>query len=151
MQVQQEKTKQLLEQTIQELQSQVDALQTENYVLKDELVRKEQFTAMIAHDLRGLLAPILNYAQMLARQTYTPTDSEAIITKKNTATQHQTSIIISQVRRMIRQIDDLLDVGRLSSNQFSLIRKPCDIVALAQEMVEQLRPVAPYRTLTVKT
>ena len=149
--MQQEKTEQLLERIIQELQSQVDELQTENYLLHEQLVRKDQFTAMIAHDLRGPLAPILNYAQMLVRQTHSPSDSEATINKKNAAIERQTSIIISQARRMNRQINDLLDAGRLSSNQFSLIREPCDIVALAKEVVEQLRPLAPYHTIVLKT
>jgi signal transduction histidine kinase len=150
MQVQQGKTKQSLERTIQELQRQVNDLQTENYLLQEQLARKEQFTAMIAHDLRGPLAPILNYAQMLGRQTHSSTDSNTTIEKKNAAIRRQSNIIVSQAHRMSRQVNDLLDVGRLSSNQFSLILAQCDIVALVQEMVEQIRPVAPYHTLTIK-
>jgi signal transduction histidine kinase len=148
--VQQEKTQELLERTIQELQRQVSELETENYLLHEQLARKEQFTAMIAHDLRGPLAPILNYAQMLARQTHSPDDSQATIDKKNAAIQRQTSVIISQTRRMNRQVNDLLDASHLSSNQFTLIRERCDIVALAKEMVEQIRPVAPYHTIVLK-
>ena len=149
--MQQEKTNQLLERTIQELQDQINELERENYWLREELARKEQFTAMIAHDLRGPLGPILNYAQRLGRQTYSSTDSEATINKKNAAIQHQTSIIISLVHRMNRQVNDLLDVSHISSSQFSLIREKCDIVALAKEMVEQIRPVAPYHTFAIKT
>ena len=149
--MQQEKTQESLERTVKDLQNQVHELEAENYLLREQIVRKEQFTAMIAHDLRGPLAPILNYAQMLARQTYSPDDSEAVLNKKSAAIQRQTSIIISQARRMNRQINDLLDVGRLSSSHFSLIREQCDIVALAKEVVEQLRPVAPYHTITIKT
>ncbi len=151
MQVQQETTEQSLKRVIEELQYQVNELEAENYLLREQLVRKEQFTAMIAHDLRGPLAPILNYAQMLARQAHSSDDSAATTRKKNAAIERQTSIIISQARRMNRQINDLLDVGRLSSNQFSLIRERCDIVALAKETVEQLRPVAPYHTIVLKT
>jgi signal transduction histidine kinase len=151
MQVQQETTEQSLKRIIEELQYQVNELEAENYLLREQLVHKDQFTAMIVHDLRGPLAPILNYAQMLARQTHSPDDSEATARKKNAAIARQTSIIISQARRMNRQINDLLDVGRLSSHQFSLIHEQCDIVALAQETVEQLRPVAPYHTIILKT
>jgi signal transduction histidine kinase len=149
--VQQEKTQESLECTIKDLQNQVHELEAENYLLREQIVRKEQFTAMIAHDLRGPLAPILNYAQMLARQTYSSDDSEATLNKKSAAIQRQTSIIVSQARRMNRQINDLLDVGRFSSSQFSLIREQCDIVTLAKEVVEQLRPVAPYHVITIKT
>ena len=149
--MQQEKTNQLLERTIQELQSQINELETVNESLREELVRREQFTAMIAHDLRGPLGPILNYAQRLGRQTYSSTDSEAAINKKNAAIQHHTSIIVSLVHRMNRQVNDLLDVSHISSNQFSLIRESCDIVALAKEMLEQIRPVAPYHNFAIKT
>lgn len=149
--MQQEKMNQLQDRTIQELQSQINELETEIHSLRDELARREQFTAMIAHDLRGPLGPILNYAQRLGRQTYSPADSEAAISKKNAAIQHQTSIIISLVHRMNRQVNDLLDVSHLSGNQFSLIRESCDIVALAKEMLEQIRPVAPYHTFALKT
>ena len=151
MQVKQGNAKPSQERTIQELQRQIDALQNENKLLQEQLSRKEQFTAMVAHDLRGPLAPILNYAQMLARTTHSPNDSEAAITKKNTAIQRQTNIIISQAHRMSRQVNDLLDVSRLSSDQFSLIRENCDIVSLVNEMVEQIRPLAPYHTLVCKT
>jgi signal transduction histidine kinase len=150
--VQQEKTNQLLGRTIEELHTQINELETENYLLRDQLARKEQFTAMIAHDLRGPLGPILNYAQRLGRQTYSSTDSEATIDKKNAAIQHQTSIIVSLVHRMNRQVNDLLDISHVSSDHpFSLIREQCDIVALANEMLEQIRPVAPYHAFTLKT
>ncbi len=151
MQVQQEKKKQPTARTIQDLERQISDLQAENYLLREQLARKEQFTAMIAHDLRGPLAPILNYAQMLARQIHSPADSDALIEKKNAAIQRQTSIIVSQAHRMSRQVNDLLDMSRLSSNQFSLIREKCDLVALVKEMVEQVRPLAPYHTIVLQT
>ena len=51
---------------------------------------------------------------------------------------------------MSRLVNDLLDASQLSSSQFSLRCGPCDIVALAEEMLEQLRPVAPYHTLVMQ-
>jgi signal transduction histidine kinase len=133
------------EETIQELQRQVDELTTANLLLQDQLARKEQFTAMIAHELRGPLSPIINYAQMLARQTSrkrsTPEHSEPAL--------RYTSIIISQARRLSRLVNDLLDASRLSSGQFTLMRETCDIVMLAREIIDQLTPVAPYHTLVL--
>ncbi|HYU76763.1 MAG TPA: histidine kinase dimerization/phospho-acceptor domain-containing protein, partial [Ktedonobacteraceae bacterium] len=61
MQVKQEKTQ---EEIIRELQRQVDELTTTNLLLQDQLAHKEQFIAMIVHELRGPLSPIINYAQM---------------------------------------------------------------------------------------
>jgi signal transduction histidine kinase len=51
---------------------------------------------------------------------------------------------------MSRLVNDLFDATRLSSGQFSLSRELCNLVTLASEMVEQLRPVAPYHKLVVE-
>jgi len=127
------------EATIEELQSQINELTAENLLLKEQLARKEQFIAMIAHELRSPLTPIINYAQMIARS----------MRGREDAPSRNTSIIISQARRLSRLVNDLLDASHLSSGQFTLRRERCDIVALTQEVIEQLRPLAPYHTLVL--
>jgi signal transduction histidine kinase len=148
MQLQGEKTQ---EQIIAELQQQVDDLQAQNHLLQDQLVQKEQSTAMIAHDLRGPLSPIINYAQLISRYTRLPKDESKataqLLTKKQAAIQRNTSIIISQAQRLSRLVEDLLDSAQLGSGKFSIIRDNCDIVRLVKDMVIQLRPVAPYHKL----
>ncbi len=138
MQVTKDKTKEQAER-IRLLEQQVEELTSANLVLKEQLARKEQFTAMIAHELRGPLAPIINYAQMLARSK----------SKKPEVVKRQTSIIISQARRLTRLVNDLLDTSRLNAGQFSLSRQECDIVALTNEIVDQMRPLSPYHTINV--
>jgi len=135
MQVQNERSQ---DEIIQVLQRQVDELTAANALLQEELANKEQFTAMIAHELRGPLAPIISYAQLIARPQ-----------QRLEKIQRGTSIIISQARRIARLVSDLLDASRLSSGQFALVRKKCDLVALAREVVEQLRPLAPYHNFVV--
>jgi signal transduction histidine kinase len=148
MQVQHEQTQ---EELIQTLQRQVDELTSANLFLQDQLASKEQFTAMIAHELRGPLSPIINYAQMLARHDCAPESTEANEPARSKgAIQRQTSIIVSQARRLARLVDDLLDASRLTSGQFTLLRARCDLVVLVQEVIEQLRPVAPYHTFTLQ-
>lgn len=148
MQVQDEQSQ---EKIIQELQRKVDELTADNLLLRDQLARKEQFTAMIAHELRGPLSPIINYAQLLARHTCAPQRGETEGTpRRSEVIQRQTNVIVSQARRLARLVDDLRDASSLASGRFTLVREPCDIVALAQETVEHLRPVAPYHTLTVE-
>ena len=136
MQVQHEKSQ---DEVIQALQHQVDELSAANLLLQEQLARKEQFVAMIAHELRGPLSPIINYAQMVARPT-----------QRAETIQRGTRIIISQARRLVRLVNDLLDSSRLSSGQFTLVRELCDVVELAKEVVEQLRPVAPHHTLVIE-
>ena len=137
MQVQRERSN---DELIQALQSQVNELQAANLALKEQLERREQFNAMVAHELRGPLTPIINYAQMLNRPNLKP---EAV--------QHRTSIIISQAHRLERIVNDLHDVSRLSTGQFALKHNSCDITEVAREVVEQLRPLAPYHTFVLKT
>jgi signal transduction histidine kinase len=137
MQVQHEQSQ---DEVMEALQRQVDILTAANLLLQEQLARKEQFTAMIAHELRGPITPIINYAQMMARSTSRP---ETI--------QRGSKVVISQGRRLTRLVDDLLDASRLTSGQFTLIRKACDIVELAKEVVEEFRPLAPYHTLAVET
>src|SRR6266566_1220286 len=136
MQVQREQSQ---DEIIEALQRQVDELTEANFLLKDQLARKEQFIAMIAHELRGPLTPIISYAQWVARHT-----------RRTETIQRGTRVIISQAMRLTRLVNDLLDSSRLSSGQFTLVREMCDIAELAKEVVEQLRPVAPHHTLVIE-
>ena len=136
MQVQDERSQ---DEFIQALQQQMDELTAENLLLKEQLARKEQFAAMIAHELRGPLTPIINYAQMAARPN-----------QRRETIERATNIIISQAWRLTRLAKDLLDASRLSSGRFTLSCQSCDAVKLVKEVVEQLRPVAPYHKFAIE-
>jgi signal transduction histidine kinase len=124
---------------IEALQRQVTELTEANLFLKEQLARKEQFTAMIAHELRSPLTPIINYAQIVARPN-----------QRRETIERGTNIIMSQAWRLSRLVSDLLDASRLSSGQFTLTCSPCDAVKLVKEAVEQLRPVAPYHQFAIE-
>ncbi|HVB74674.1 MAG TPA: HAMP domain-containing sensor histidine kinase [Ktedonobacteraceae bacterium] len=137
MQVQHEQSQ---DEVIESLQRQVNELTAANLILQEQLARKEQFTAMIAHELRSPLTPIINYAQIVARPN-----------QRRETIERGTNIIISQAWRLTRLVSDLLDSSRLTTGRFSLRRVPCDGVALVKEVVEQLRPVAPYHRFAIET
>lgn len=137
MQVQREQSN---EEIIEALQRQVNELKASNLALKEQLERREQFNAMVAHELRGPLTPIINYADLLARQN-----------ARSEAAPRRAKIIISQARRLERLVNDLHDSSRLSTGQFNLDRSPCDVAALAREVVEQLSPVAPRHKFSIET
>ena len=120
------------------LQKQIEELTENNLQLKEQLARKEQFTAMIAHELRSPLTPIINYAHIVAR-----------INQRQETIERGTNIIISQAWRLSRLVSDLLDSSRLTSGQFTLTCNPCDAVKLVKETVEQLRPIAPYHKFVI--
>jgi signal transduction histidine kinase len=127
------------DETIEALQRQVEELTEANLLLSEQLARKEQFTAMIAHELRSPLTPIINYAHIVARPN-----------QRRETIERGTNIIISQAWRLSRLVSDLLDSSRLSSGQFTLSCGPCDIVKLVKEVVEQLRPIAPYHHFAIE-
>jgi signal transduction histidine kinase len=145
---------------IQQLQQQVTRLTAANAELRAQLEQKEQFTAMIIHEMRNPLAPIMNYARLLSRHTCTP-DEKTVAPDKTgrsgrgirggraDSVQRGSGIIMGQAQRLSRLINDLLDSNRLSTNRFSLIRSKCNLNTLIQEVVESIRPVAPYHMFDV--
>jgi PAS domain S-box-containing protein len=92
--------------------------------------RKDEFLAMLSHELRNPLAPILNAVEIL--DCARPDDQEL-------AQSYQ--IIGRQVRHMKRLLDDLLDVSRVSQGKIQLQKSPVELGALLLEAVEISRPL----------
>jgi PAS domain S-box-containing protein len=98
--------------------------------LKAANARKDEFLAMLAHELRNPLAPISTAAQILklpggdARRSAQASD-----------------VIARQVRHMVELVDDLLDVSRVTRGLVELEREPVDLAAVVQNAIEQARPL----------
>jgi len=91
--------------------------------------RKDEFLAMLAHELRNPLAPISAAATLL--------DMGAL---NETRVRQSSAIIGRQVRHMTRLVDDLLDVSRVTRGLIELDRILLDVRAIVDEAVEQVRP-----------
>ena len=92
--------------------------------------RKDEFLAMLAHELRNPLAPISAGAQMLQRaQPEVP------------AVARITGIIVRQAAHMTRLIDDLLDVSRVTRGLIKLNHEAVDMGAVIADAVEQIEPL----------
>jgi PAS domain S-box-containing protein len=91
--------------------------------LKDADQRKNQFLAMLAHELRNPLAPMLNATYVLRRPEIEREDAV-----------EATEILDRQVRHMARLLDDLLDVSRITLGKIELTRESVDIAALVREV-----------------
>jgi signal transduction histidine kinase len=89
--------------------------------------RKDEFLAMLGHELRNPLAPIGAAAQLLAL-------ASADVGKVKMASQ----IIARQVKHMTSLIDDLLDVARVTRGLITLDREVIDIRQILSEAVEQV-------------
>jgi len=91
---------------------------------------KDEFLATLAHELRNPLAPIRNAVQSLGREGL----SEAgVKTAKD--------VIARQVAVMVRLIDDLLDVSRISRNKLDIRKQQVELAAVVGSAVESSRPL----------
>ena len=98
--------------------------------LREQDRRKDEFIAMLAHELRNPLAPIRNALQLLR------------LSNNDQARMEQaTTIMQRQVDQMVRLVDDLLDVARISRNKLELRKELVDLAAVVRSAVDTSRPV----------
>ena len=108
--------------------------------LKATNTRKDEFLAMLAHELRNPLAPISTAAQMLKLVGADP---------KRTA--HVADVIRRQVRHMVELVDDLLDVSRVTRGLVELECLPVDLKTVIASALEQARPLIEKKGHTLST
>jgi PAS domain S-box-containing protein len=99
-------------------------------MLRDADRNKDDFIAIVAHELRNPLAPIRNALHVLRQNG---------AADGTTAWCHE--VLERQVGQMTRLLDDLLDVSRLSRGQLRLQRAPISLAAAIEHAVETARPV----------
>jgi len=98
--------------------------------LREANRQKDDFLAMLAHELRNPLAPITTAAQLLQRgQMDAPGIARA------------SAIIARQAEHMTALVNDLLDVSRVTRGQVTMAQETVAVEPLVQEAVEQVRPM----------
>ncbi|MDN4051576.1 PAS domain S-box protein [Massilia sp. YIM B02763] len=108
----------------------ISAIRDAQHALREADRRKDEFLAMLAHELRNPLAPIAAAADFLK------------IGKADEARIRQvTAIIARQASHMTGLIDDLLDVSRVTRGLITLESGPVQLAAVVGEAVEQVRPL----------
>ena len=96
--------------------------------------RKDEFLAMLAHELRNPLAPISSAASLLL-----------LVKHDEQRVKRASEIISRQVRHMSSLIDDLLDVSRVTRGLIELDRAVIDAKRIVADAVEQVRPLLEAR------
>jgi signal transduction histidine kinase/CheY-like chemotaxis protein len=99
--------------------------------------RKDEFLATLAHELRNPLAPIRFALETLKGQTLSP------------ALARGRDVIDRQVGQMVRLVDDLLDVSRITTGKMVLRRAPEDLGHLMTTAAESIMPLATAATHTL--
>lgn len=94
--------------------------------LREEGRRKDEFLAMLAHELRNPLAPIRSGLDLL---DILGTDREILVSMQQ------------QVEHLVRLVDDLLDVSRIMRGKIELRRETIDLRSIIERATETARPL----------
>lgn len=104
--------------------------QKEHQVLQDSNRRKDEFLAMLAHELRNPLAPILNAVAILNH-----------LMQGDDKLAYVSDIIERQTRHLSRLVDDLLDVSRISLGKIKLQKERVDLATIIARAAEISTPL----------
>ena len=99
--------------------------------LRDADRRKDEFLATLAHELRNPLAPVMAALEVMRRTGNDP----ALVNETR-------SIMLRQMEQMVRLVDDLLDVSRITRDRLELRREKLELKAVIHNAVEAARPLA---------
>jgi PAS domain S-box-containing protein len=94
--------------------------------------RKDEFLAMLGHELRNPLAPIMTALQLMALRGLSGGERER-------------EIIERQTRHLVRLVDDLLDISRITRGKIELRRTRADLAAILARAVEMASPLLEQR------
>jgi PAS domain S-box-containing protein len=92
--------------------------------------RKDEFLATLAHELRNPLAPLANMLAVMKRA-----DGDAAIVQRARDTMQR------QLDQMVRLVDDLLDLGRITHNRLELRAVPVELSTVIRQAIEAARPL----------
>jgi signal transduction histidine kinase/ActR/RegA family two-component response regulator len=90
--------------------------------------RKDEFLAVLAHELRNPLAPIRNSVEILRLTS-------------NGAVAKLSEIMHRQVNHMVRLVDDLLEISRITRGKVDLRKEPTTLAAIIEAAIETSRPL----------
>jgi signal transduction histidine kinase len=141
--LQAEKTRELeeLNHTLQQINSDLEhsnrALQAEvaerariELALKEADRHKDEFLAMLAHELRNPLAPIFNAIQIMRRK---PLNDPQLAWSRD--------VIARQLGHLTRLVDDLLDVSRITRGKINVSREPIELALIVSRAIETVQPM----------
>lgn len=98
--------------------------------LRDADTRKDEFLAILAHELRNPLAPIRNALHLLQLTNQNDPDAQRI-----------GAMMARQVDHMVRLVDDLMEVSRINRGKIELRRETIDLGTIVRSAVETSRPL----------
>jgi signal transduction histidine kinase/ActR/RegA family two-component response regulator len=131
-----ERSGQLLRERERERDANLAAVETARAEAVAATQAKDTFLAMLGHELRNPLAPIVTSLELLRRRGLAGTPEHEVISR--------------QLRHVVRLVDDLLDVARISRGQMSLRREPLQLPSVLSRAVESTTPLLEQRRHTLE-
>jgi signal transduction histidine kinase len=122
----------------QSLEREMLRSQQASEALADANRRKDEFLAMLSHELRNPLAPIRNAVEVIRRLA--PADSKLTMAR---------DVVDRQVSLLARLVEELLDVSRISQGKISLKKEPVELGRIIAHSVETSRPLIDARNQTL--
>jgi signal transduction histidine kinase/ActR/RegA family two-component response regulator len=124
-----------LEETNRHLSVEMAERRKAEEALKETARKKDAFLATLAHELRNPLAPISNAVEIIRRvgDNDTPLRNRAL------------DIMNRQLRQMVRLIDDLLDVSRITTGKLMLQKERTDLIQILHSALEIASPMIEAR------
>lgn len=90
--------------------------------------RKDEFLALLSHELRNPLAPIVTAAELMAM-------------RGDVATPFEREVILRQAQHLVRLVDDLLDVSRVATGKITLTKVRLELASVVAKAVEAAGPL----------
>jgi signal transduction histidine kinase len=122
-----------LERANQSLQREVGERAKAQAALKEADRNKDEFLAMLAHELRNPLAPIVNALHLMRMNV---SDQQLAWSRE---------VIARQLAHLTRLVDDLLDVSRITRGKIALSHRPVEIKSLISQAIEAIQPTLQER------
>jgi signal transduction histidine kinase len=114
-----------------QMRDQVEALREAENALRQADRRKDEFLAMLAHELRNPLAPIRSAIHLLPR----------IVQPGNERVESTLRMVDRQVGQLSRLVDDLLDVSRITRGRIELQNEVLDLSSIITQALESVEPL----------
>lgn len=122
---------------IDDLRRRLRQTEQQRAALEEAERKKDEFISLISHELKNPMASIKGYADLMRRRlNKTPNDPN----------RKGLEIISQQVGRMTAMLDQLLDFSRINMDRLRLDTRPTDLVAVVQQVIDDVRPATAQRS-----
>jgi two-component system CheB/CheR fusion protein len=107
--------------------------------IHDAVTRRDQFLAMLSHELRNPLGAMVTATRLLGHEGTSPERCQQLL-----------DVLGRQARQMARLLDDLLEVSRVTQDKIELRRRPLDLRPIVSEAAETVRELMQSRDVQLE-